>query len=155
MFEDVGEFEDSRESLVEFLFQVKQLLIHIAFERYFERIEWRPGQGLSFEERHLALYQDAMREYMDSGRFEILINNVREMDGEALVAGGLGGAQLLVKREAVRVTERRFLANPVRGLFRRLLQAVDVLLKSILDATGAGSALEELKEVAGLLPQPR
>lgn len=155
MFEEIGDYEDSRESLLEFLVQVKRLLIEIAFERYFDRLEWLPHRGLILEERHGELYRAALREYMDSRRFEMLLGAVRELDDERITASGLSGAQLFVKRETVRVTERRFLARPTAGLFRRFLQAVDNLLKSILDATGAGSALEELKEVAGLLPTPR
>jgi hypothetical protein len=155
MFEEISDFQDSRDSLAEFLMQVKQLLIFIAFEGYLDRIEWRPARGLALRGRHLELYRDAMREYMDSERFEALLEAVRGLEDERIVASGLSGAQLFVKRETVRVSERRFLRSPTAGLFRRFLQAADNLLKSILDATGAGSALEELKEVAGLLPEPQ
>ena len=155
MFEEIGAYENSRDSIEEFLTQVKRLLIYIAFEGYLESIRWRGTQGLVLQGRHLELYREAMREYIGSRGFETLLEAVRGMPEESLVAGGLSGAQLFVKRETVRVVERRFLRNPTAGLFRRFLQAIDTLLKSILDATGAGSALEELKEIAGLLPESR
>jgi hypothetical protein len=155
MFEEIGHFDDSRDSLVEFLGQVKQFIMQIAFERYLYRVNWRSERALVFDAEHLRLYADAVREYRDSGRFETLLEAVRDLSDDAIEAGGLGGAQLFLKRETVRVSERRFLARPFRGLFKRLLEAIDVLLKSIIGATGAGSALEELKDLAGLLPEAR
>lgn len=155
MFEVINEHEDPRESLVEFLFQVKSFLIRIAFERYFESIQWRSWRQVYVPQGLLENYRLAISEYRESGQFELLIEAVRGLDEGALSRGGLSGAQLFLKRETVRVKERRFLRWPRLGIFRRMVQAIDVPLGSILDAAGVGSALEELKEIAGLLPEHR
>ncbi|HEY1145650.1 MAG TPA: hypothetical protein VGE84_04850, partial [Allosphingosinicella sp.] len=109
--------------------------------------------SLVFEDVHLELYRRAVGAYLESGEYDRLLALVHQLAGESLTRHGLFGDQLRMKREMVRVSERRFLDRPGARLFRRFVQAIDVLLESILSATGAGSALSELKEAAGLLPR--
>ena len=152
MFEEIGQYADERESLAEFLSQLKQLLLHIAFERYFERFAYPADDGLVLAPLPGAHYQRALSEYLGSGEYERLLDLVRALAAAQMTRHGLAGAQLGIKRETIRLTEQRFVAHPSGRLFRRLLQALDVLLDSILAATGGGSALKELKDTAGLLP---
>ena len=79
-------------------------------------------------------------EYLESNEFERLLELVRQLTGERLTRHGLSGDQLQMKREMVRVRERRFFERPGARMFRRFVQAIDVVLESILSATGAGTA---------------
>lgn len=152
MFEEISEFDNPRQSLEEFLLQVKRLLVAIAFEEYLARFQSPEGEGLRFEGEDLALYQNALHEYMDSREFERLLLLVSEIPSYVLEAHGLQGQQLLLKRHGVRRNEQRFLARPGGRIFRKFFQTIDVLLDSILAAVPAGTALSELKDFAGLLP---
>jgi len=152
MFENVGQFEDERDALEQFILHTKQFLLHIAFEHYFEKFTYSDGDAILFEPLHRAQYQRALSEYMGSGELERLIRQVHGLTQAQLAHHGLTGAQLGIKREIVRLSEQRFAAQPSGRLFRRLLKAVDLLLDSILAAAGGSTALRELKEAAGLLP---
>lgn len=148
MFEEIIQREDDREALVDFLIQVKRFIWSIAFDHYLDQYEWA-----SFEDDDLTVFQEAALEYRESGNFELLISRVIQMSDRRLALHGLTTRQLFAKRTMIRRGEQRFLDRPSGRLFRRLLQAVDVLLDSILNAVPAGTALSELKDMAGLLPK--
>ena len=148
MFEEIIQYDDDRDALVDFLIQVKRFIWAVAFDRYLDQHEWA-----SFEGDDLKLFQDAALEYRESGNFELIIARVRQMSDRRLALHGLTARQLFAKRTMIRRSEQRFLDRPSGRLFRRFLQAVDVLLDSILNAVPAGTALSELKDMAGLLPK--
>ncbi len=98
--------------------------------------------------------QEPMWEAWQEARSDAALAPVREgietLSEGAIRAHGLAGAQLRFK---LNVINRHFL-NPARGFgaagFRKLLEALDVLLESLLSAIPAGTAVSEMKDYIGL-----
>ena len=95
--------------------------------------------------------QTALRELQ--GRFEHLAIRARGLEGDAVAAHGLDGAQLGFKLATVRYWTARanaaFTASLVgqwRDFVRRLLTAIDTLLDSILKALSFDSSVKEVKD---------
>lgn len=152
MFEEMPFHDDDRGALADFVARVFDLIAAIAYDEYFERFDY-PGDPIRFEDDDLALYRAAVDEFRDSGYLDRLFGLIAEMSTDVIVLHGLGGRQLQAKRVMVQRGEQRFLARPSGRLFRRFLQGIDVLLDSLLSAVPAGTALSELKDMAGLLPR--
>ena len=53
---------------------------------------------------------------------------------------------LSCKLSAIRFLHNRYLTLAGKGTLRRLIEAIDTLLKSILGALGAGEGIKEIKE---------
>ena len=78
--------------------------------------------------------------------FDALGDAVSGLNSDQVQSHGLAGHQLDFKLATVRHWAGRFHDDPDVGILRRLLDAIDNLLDSLLDAIGAGSALSELKD---------
>lgn len=79
------------------------------------------------------------------------IGNLSE---EALVRHGLSGRELVFKFAVINDAYRAGTLGWSFLRWRRLIEALDVLLESILSATGAGTALSEIKDYIGLSVAP-
>lgn len=77
-----------------------------------------------------------------------LIRGVQELAPSRLAAHGLAGAPLRLKLEVVIYwwTRLRRATKRLRAPMRRLLDALDTLLESIVAALGVGEAVVEMKE---------
>ena len=117
MFENVGQFEDERDALEQFILHTKQFLLHIAFEHYFEKFTYSDGDAILFEPLHRAQYQRALSEYMGSGELERLIRQVAQvqndlpqlssLDLSLVLAGAHGSAVLGASARVDPVTDSR------------------------------------------------
>lgn len=74
-------------------------------------------------------------------------NRVLASDDAELRAHGLTGAQLAFKLTAIEYVWRRYLESGAVQLLQRVLDVIDEVLKSILDAIGISGALDEFKGV--------
>ena len=68
------------------------------------------------------------------------------INDRAIYEHGLHGAQLRLKFSVIRFLHARYLNIPGVGQLRRLIEAIDTLLKSILGAAGVGEGIKEIKE---------
>lgn len=109
--------------------------------------------GTDYEGR--PLFDDLLRELMRAAwaearsQFEVVMPRILQISSPLIEQHGLSGQQLKFKLATI---ERRNTIFTQRGggfLFHRVLGAIDTLLKSILDAAGAGGAIEEIKEYIG------
>lgn len=96
------------------------------------------------------LYDSMAAAWADAGaQFDWLPAAVAELRPDQVANHGLGGDQLSFKLATVRYWATRFLEAPLAlrsRLLRRLLDAIDTLLESLLDALGVGSSLKEMKD---------
>ena len=78
--------------------------------------------------------------------FAAVERGVSDLPADQIARSGLGGAQLRFKLAAVAWRTRLFRNRPASGLLRRLLDAIDTLLDSILAAVPGGTAVSEIKD---------
>jgi hypothetical protein len=135
--------EDPRETLRSFIEALRQFLDELT-------LEGRDSRGEP-------LFYDVLRPYMrpawEEGRplFAEVADAIRSNDGrsrlsnEAILSRGLWGAQLRFKFSVFRYLHGRYLTLG-KGALRRLLEAIDTLLSSILSAIGGGEGIKELQE---------
>ncbi|MBS0223702.1 MAG: hypothetical protein JSR91_23490 [Proteobacteria bacterium] len=128
---------DPRPVLYQFVISVRDFLDELVREG-------RDPTGTPlFVERLLGFMGPAWEE----GRpiFEGLAVAISDASPERLREHGLSGRQLGFKLEVIRYLNEQYLASG-KGILRRLLDAIDTLLKSIIKAAGLGDAAEELKD---------
>jgi hypothetical protein len=92
--------------------------------------------------------RDEMREAWKEVQphFNDLLHAVHTADQQRLLAHGLGGFQLHFKLATVRELFQIYTRAGSRRALRRLLEAADTLLDSIVGATTVGSAVVEIKD---------
>lgn len=140
----------------------------------------RTADGLLFDDMALMVYRDAWpgfrQDFRDSGWEDL----VRNAEPDKLQAHGLYGPQLAVKLWMVSALLQRFLASlpeedrqrlavPIRwnanaqapqavaragdkpkGLLKRLIEAIDIPLDSIVAALGLNGSITEVKKLLGV-----
>lgn len=86
-------------------------------------------------------------------RFEDLVLRAVDLDREMVALHGLGGVELRFKLATVAYWSRRVNAAAILGFrrvwlgyIRRLLDSVDTLLDSLLNASNMGTAIKEFKD---------
>lgn len=79
--------------------------------------------------------------------FEVARPFLAEIPPVQIWLHGLHGPELDFKLAAVGYWAERFTANSSATLLRRLLNSIDTLLNSLLDAIGLGGAVQEIKDV--------
>jgi hypothetical protein len=92
----------------------------------------------------LPVVQEAWRS--GRGRVASFAATVRDLSATKINEHQLEGSPLKAKLGVIGHYARRFAESGTAILLRRLLQAIDTLLKSLTQASGAGGFLEELKE---------
>lgn len=90
----------------------------------------------------------ALMEFNKQGHLPKLLTGIDRTSDLTLQLHGLSGEQLRFKLNNVQLRERVFRSNVTFGPLRRLINAIDTLLESILDAVPGGGALKELKDAA-------
>jgi hypothetical protein len=135
--------EDPRETLRSFIEALRQFLDELI-------LEGRDPRGEP-------LFHDALRAYMrpawEEGRplFAEVVDAIRSRDGrsrlsnEAILSRGLWGAQLRFKLSVFRYLHGRYLTLG-KGALRRLLEAIDTLLSSIVSAIGGAEGIKEIQQ---------
>lgn len=102
------------------------------------------GQTL-FLEQLLDAMRRAWQEVRHDEHFPRAMNRIRELNEEQLRDHGLYGWQLTFKLAVIRLFHGRYLSVG-KGILRKLLDIIDGLLKSILDAIGGHGAIAEIKD---------
>ncbi|HLI13374.1 MAG TPA: hypothetical protein VKY65_17410 [Alphaproteobacteria bacterium] len=134
----VYEGGDSRRALGAFVIAARDFLAELIETNRDPR-----GQSLFHEELLLEMRAAWAEAYPE---FERVARATREL-GEAQIRDhGLYGAQLRFKLTVVRFLYGRYLQLGGIGPLRRVIDAIDTLLKSILGALGAGEGIKEIKE---------
>jgi len=109
-------------------------------------------ESLATEEQYQNLFveelRDSVREawYDDPEAFDNLSRDVYELDDDKVALHGLGGIQLGIKLRIVNYWAGQFMDIGTTFILRKLFDAIDTLLGSLLNALGGGTLLEELKE---------
>jgi hypothetical protein len=102
-----------------------------------------PAERPIFVENLLTLMRGAWQE--GRGVFESIESGIRNADPARVREHGLEGQQLRFKLGVLRYLNDRY-QTIGKGVLRRLLDAIDTLLKSIISVLGGGEAAEELKD---------
>jgi hypothetical protein len=87
----------------------------------------------------------AWEEARQAGYFNSVIESVENISNGEIRRHGLHGQQLRFKLAVVRFYYAQYISVGKRVL-KKLLSIIDDLLKSILDAVGAGGAISEIKD---------
>jgi hypothetical protein len=132
--------QNERERIQQFLNDVYRLLADIV------------ETGQDPKGNRLMSDPDVLREvraaWAESGQyFESAHNSVAEVPERRLHAHGLYGNQLGAKFTVTGRHWTRFLSKGGGRLFRKLIDVIDDLLDSILQALGASGAISELKDL--------
>ena len=104
--------------------------------------------GNEYNNMFVANLRDHMRHAWEDAepQFDALQNAIAQLDADTVTRHGLAGPQLDFKLATVAHWATRFSGGATTDVLRRLLDAINNLLHSLLDATGTGSALSELKD---------
>jgi hypothetical protein len=136
---DESERKNASAALVSFLHEARRFIYQFS----------KPGLfGQCFDPEFFKHFMDALEEYNKSQEFERDVVMVREARAERLYRAGLYGAQLNLKFAAVRRWMGRWsIANPSKRVLTKVLESIDTIMDSMIDALGLGHALKELKDV--------
>lgn len=98
------------------------------------------------------LFYDELRPVMRAAweevreHFDRAYGALQEVSDNRLWLHGLTGSQLGFKLGVVNWIGQRYARLDGKSLFRKLIDAIDTLLESILDALGVGGAISEFKD---------
>jgi hypothetical protein len=134
-----GSESDPRDALRRFVSTVREFLAEII-----QSNQDPFGRPLFWQEL-LTPMRDAWDELKRNDNFGTVDGLIREISATGLGDHGLSGQQLAFKLAVIRVFHGRYLSIG-KGILRKLLNIIDDLLKSILDAAGAGGAILEIKD---------
>lgn len=135
-----------------------------------------PDMGLLFDEGALSVYRHAWSDFKKDFQRSEWKEKVKQADATKLQEHGLYGAQLQAKLGMVSYLLERFLATPPtenqqhlktppewslpalapggpskpQGLLKRLIEAIDILLDSIIAALGLNGSVTEVKKLLGV-----
>lgn len=128
---------NNRQALVSFVLSVRDFLEELVADNLDPK-----GEPL-----FIGRLWELMKPAWEEGKpvFARLANNLGETQSSILIEHGLGGQQLRFKLGVVRYFNEQYVRFG-KGVLKRLLEAIDTLLKSIIKAAGLGDAAEELKD---------
>lgn len=92
------------------------------------------------------ILNEAWKEILAAGYFEQLEAAATNAPKKAIQDHGLYGKQAELKRAVIGRAYDRYRARPGTQLLKRLLQAIENFLKSVLAALGVGAAVDEFKD---------
>jgi hypothetical protein len=93
------------------------------------------------------VYDDVVNAWKTvESRFDGAIDSIRQAPHAALEKAGLTGAELKLKLRNVEHAFGELLTRNALGTLRHLFDTINSLLKSIAEACGIGTALEEIKD---------
>jgi hypothetical protein len=100
-----------------------------------------------FEPELLSDMRAAWAEVENADHFANIQRRIRDVtDQTTWTDHGLNGQQLRFKLAVIRFFHQRYIAIGGRRLLKKLLDIIDDLLDSILEAIGAGGAISEIKD---------
>jgi len=139
---DLPEFEfsgegDPRAILIAFVRQVQKFLHELVQSNRGPR-----GESL-FHEQLLGPMRAAWAEVQP--HFPEVAGGIRDLTDEQIRNHGLGGQQLRFKLAVIRFFYGQYLSVG-KGVLKKLIDIIDDLLKSILEAIGGGGAIAEIKD---------
>ena len=100
-----------------------------------------------FVEKLLPEIREAWEEFREEFNVENAQKLVNETPGSVLQSYGLYGSQLRLKLSAISSWRERFLGKRTKKLLLRLLDAIDTLLDSLIQAAGIDKAIKEIKDI--------
>lgn len=130
-----------RERLIEFLGDTLSLIDELLAEGK----DHQGNRVLSAE--FLPAFRAAWREFNEQFPFERVQTIIQRTPDERLVWAGLYGAQLELKLTTVAHLRSQFFSSGGGGWLKKLLDAIDRLLDSLIAASGIDEALKELKDI--------
>lgn len=130
-----------RERLIEFLGDTLSLIAELLVEGK----DCRGHRVLPAE--FLPAFRAAWREFNEQFSFERVQTTIRLTPNERLVWAGLYGAQLELKLSTVANLRSQYFSSGGGRWLKKLLDAIDRLLDSLIAATGIDEALKELKDI--------
>ncbi len=131
-------YNDDKEKIIRFLFEVRRFLSLVL-----ETGEDSKGKFLFIKELHSSLRETWV---VVEPYFDVAIGNSRNVTKDRLVQHGLVGIQLDMKIEIFNFMKRKYKSVGGKSILRRLFDAIDTLLESILAAIGVGGAISEFKD---------
>ncbi len=130
---------DPRSTLVHFMWAVHKFLDELV------RSNRDPTGRPLFWKQLLKPMRDAWREAEQNHYFSDVESRIRKLTSEKWREHGLYGRQLAFKLAVIRFFLTRY-QSIGKSILRKLLNIIDDLLKSILEAVGGGGAISELKD---------
>jgi hypothetical protein len=134
------EFNSDRERLIAFLNDTYQLLRNI----YTEGVD--PRGNPIVPEDLMPLLRNAWREFVGNFNLNREANRIREAPEDRLVSHGLYGAQLTLKLTLIDRLRASWFDLGGDSILKKLIDAIDTLLNSLIAATGIDEAIREIKE---------
>jgi len=136
------EFENEAKKYLEgFLGETLYFLQVLAYEGV--DTEGRP----LFIEALLPEIRQAWEEFRNDFDVEKAQELIKKTPGPVLQSHGLYGHQLSLKLLAIATWRERFLGKRTKKLLLKLLDAIDTLLDSLMQAAGIDKALKEIKDI--------
>jgi hypothetical protein len=133
--------QDAKEKLETFLKDTYDLLKELVYEGIDE--EKRP---FFIEDLSNSIHA-AWEEFEEDFKIEHAVAQIQQTDAKRLQASGLYGQQLDLKLSVVEIWKNRFLNRRIKKILLKLLDAIDTVLRSLIEAIGMGHALEEIKDI--------
>jgi hypothetical protein len=133
--------EEAKKYLVDFLGETLDFLKMLVYEG--EDAENRP----LFIEDLLPEIREAWEEFREDLNVENAQKLINETPGSVLQSYGLYGSQLRLKLSAISSWRERFFGKRTKKLLLRLLDAIDTLLDSLMQAAGIDKAIKEIKDI--------
>jgi len=138
---DENSAAQAREDLIGFLSELIRLLERIIKEPYGQN-----GELLILPEMQGEL-NEAWEAFIEDFDFEVMRIRIMETPAARLQSSGLYGAQLRAKRTLFGTRVRRWLDSRKQGALLWLIDSADVILGSMIAATGVDEAIKEIKEL--------
>jgi hypothetical protein len=137
---DLPEFSgegDPRAILIQFVREVQKFLAELVQSNTGPR-----GESL-FHEQLLSPMRAAWAEVQ--AHFPEVAGRIRDLPDHQIINHGLGGQQLRFKLAVIRWFYGQYLSVG-KGVLKKLIDIIDDLLKSIVEASGFGGAIVEIKD---------
>lgn len=138
--------DEAKRQIVEFVSSTRSLIRNVIREDYRlpPDVQFRPYSFI--EDVRVPLFL-AWEEFDADFAMEDVEGRVSRTSPEILRAFGLYGAQLRAKLKLIKTLTGRFVLTPTRAILAQLLEAIDVLLDSVIKATGIYESIKEIKDL--------
>jgi len=130
----------ARKEIFSFILDILKELEEIYREPY-------GSEGLLVLEEMLQPLGDAWEEFGKDFDLEKAKDNIFKTSDQTLQDHGIYGAQAKAKKSLFNIRLKIFKGDRTKKTLLWLLDAIDTYLDSIVDATGLGTALKEIKDV--------
>jgi hypothetical protein len=135
------ETNEAHERLSEFFKQIHDFLRDLATRKH------DPKGGTLFPSELELLIEGAWAEFDGDFDLDGALTKIAGLSAADLGAHGLYGKQLVLKLRVIEIWQQRFQQFGGRKVFKKLIDAIDTLLESLLEAAGLDGAIKELKDI--------